>query len=41
VGEGLLFAGSNHVAVEIKASPEEHQLITTRPEDLIELEGVI
>ncbi|MDO8551448.1 MAG: ATP-binding protein [bacterium] len=35
VGEGLFFAGSNHVAVKIVASPEEHLLITTKPEEVI------
>lgn len=34
VGEGLFFAGNNHVAIRCVASPEEHQLITTRPQDL-------
>ncbi|MFC1755791.1 VirB4-like conjugal transfer ATPase, CD1110 family [Patescibacteria group bacterium] len=43
VGEGLFFAGSNHVAMKIKASPSEHKLITTDPEELLRLreEGVI
>ncbi|MDP2664111.1 MAG: hypothetical protein Q8P08_01610, partial [bacterium] len=36
VGEGLFFAGANHVAVRIVASSEEHQLITTKPEEVIE-----
>lgn len=35
VGEGLLFAGSNHVAMQIKASPQEHALITTNPKEII------
>lgn len=29
IGEGLIFAGSQHVAVKILASPEEHTFITT------------
>jgi len=29
VGEGLFFAGQNHVAIRIIASPEEHSLITS------------
>ena len=29
VGEGLIFAGNNHVAVRILASPEEKHFITT------------
>lgn len=39
VGEGLFFAGSNHVAINIKASPEEHKLITTNPRELLDLEN--
>jgi hypothetical protein len=34
VGEGLFFAGSNHVALRIQAAPHEHQLITTNPVEL-------
>lgn len=43
IGEGLFFAGSNHVAIKIKASQSEHKLITTDPEELLRLreEGVI
>jgi hypothetical protein len=29
IGEGLIFAGSQHVAVKILASPEEKAFITT------------
>jgi hypothetical protein len=29
VGEGLIFAGNQHVAVKILASPEEKAFITT------------
>ncbi len=35
VGQGLFFAGPTHVAMSVVASPEEHQLITTRPEELM------
>jgi len=35
IGEGLFFAGQNHVAIRIIASPEEHQLITTNPEEIL------
>ena len=35
VGEGLFFAGANHVAIRVVASPEEHNLITTRPEEIL------
>jgi len=35
VGEGIFFAGQNHVALRVIASPEEHQVITTNPEELV------
>ncbi|MGB9706484.1 MAG: VirB4-like conjugal transfer ATPase, CD1110 family [Microgenomates group bacterium] len=35
VGEGLFFAGTNHVAIRVVASPEEHRLITTKPEEIL------
>jgi len=38
IGEGIFFAGPNHVAIRVVASPDEHQLITTRPEELIEIQ---
>lgn len=34
IGEGLFFAGLNHVAMQIIASENEHNLITTNPRDL-------
>ncbi len=34
VGEGLFFAGLNHVVMKILASQTEHQLITTNPQQL-------
>jgi conjugal transfer ATP-binding protein TraC len=34
VGEGIFFAGQNHVALRVVASDEEHDLITTNPEEL-------
>ena len=37
VGEGLFFAGANHVAIKIMASEAEHKLITTNPEELLKL----
>ena len=37
VGEGLFFAGANHVAIKVVASPEEHRLITTNPEELLRI----
>ena len=35
VGEGLFFAGNNHVAIRFVASPDEHKLVTTRPQELL------
>ena len=38
VGEGLFFAGQNHVAMRVVASSEEHRLITTKPEEILDIE---
>lgn len=35
VGEGVFFAGQNHVALRVVASPEEHEVITTNPEEIM------
>ena len=35
VGQGILFAGYKHVAVEIIAGPEEAALITTKPSEVL------
>ena len=35
IGEGLFFAGNNHVAMRVVASPQEHQLVTSKPEDVL------
>lgn len=35
VGEGVFFAGQNHVALRVVSSDEEHGLITTNPEELV------
>ncbi len=35
VGEGLFFAGSAHAAIQVIASPQEYQLATTKPQDVI------
>ena len=37
VGEGLFFAGNNHVAARFIASPDEHKLITTKPQDILKM----
>ncbi len=34
VGQGLFFAGSNHVHIEVIASPTEQMLVTTNPQQL-------
>lgn len=36
VGEGIFFAGQNHVALRVVASREEHTVITTNPEELLQ-----
>jgi hypothetical protein len=38
VGEGIFFAGQNHVALRVVASKDEHSIITTDPEELIKKE---
>jgi type IV secretory pathway VirB4 component len=35
VGEGLFFAGQNHVPIKAVAAPFEHDLITSDPEELL------
>lgn len=37
IGEGLFFAGQNHVAIKVIASPEEHKLITSKPQEILEM----
>lgn len=36
IGQGLFFAGPNHVAIQIVASFYEDEIITTKPEQLLE-----
>lgn len=38
VGQGLFFAGQSHVHIQIIASQTEHQLITTNPQELAQIE---
>lgn len=38
IGEGLFFAGQNHVAIKVVASPEEHRLITSDPKEILEMQ---
>lgn len=35
IGQGLFFAGPTHVAMTVVASPEEHELITSDPAELL------
>lgn len=35
IGEGLFFAGNNHVAMKVIASSQEHQLVTSKPEEVL------
>ncbi len=35
IGEGIFFSGQNHVAMRVVASQEEHDLITTNPEEIL------
>jgi len=37
VGEGIFFAGNSHAPINVVSSPEEHKLITTKPEELIKM----
>ncbi|MEK7592371.1 MAG: DUF87 domain-containing protein [Patescibacteria group bacterium] len=35
IGEGLFFAGPAHAAIKIIASPDEHRLATTKPQEMV------
>lgn len=35
VGEGIFFAGQNHVALRVVSSDQEHEIITSDPEELL------
>ena len=35
IGEGIFFAGQNHVAIRVVASDEEHEAITSDPEEIL------
>jgi len=41
VGEGLFFAGLNHVAIKVVASYTEDQIVTTNPKELLEQQAGI
>lgn len=38
-GEGLYFSGLSHVPVQVVASPQEHEIATTNPQERLELEA--
>ena len=38
IGEGLFFAGQNHVAIKIVAAPFEHKIITSNPEEILKMQ---
>ena len=37
VGQGLFFAGRDHIQIQVMASPTEHELVTTAPDELAAL----
>lgn len=39
VGEGIFFAGNKHAAIHVVASYAEEQLVTTNPQQLLEIEA--
>ena len=39
VGEGIFFAGSKHAAIQVVASYTEDQIVTTNPQQLLEIEA--
>lgn len=40
VGQGLFFAGNTHVAMRVVASKQEHQLITSSPQEILARQSV-
>jgi type IV secretory pathway VirB4 component len=38
LGEGIFFAGAKHAAIKVQASYTEHQVITSDPRQLLEIE---
>lgn len=36
IGKGLFFAGNNHVAIRVVSSPQEHQLVTSNPKEILQ-----
>lgn len=40
VGEGIFFAGPQHVAIRVVASEDEYALVTTKPQDILKRETI-
>jgi len=40
-GEGIFFAGQNHVAIRVVASEDEHKLITSNPEEVMKMKQLL
>ncbi len=38
-GQGLFFAGNNHVAIRVVASENEHRLITSNPQEILQMKS--
>lgn len=38
IGEGIFFAGANHVAIRVIAAEDEHVLVTSKPEEVLEIQ---
>jgi type IV secretory pathway VirB4 component len=36
IGEGIFFAGNSHAPISVVASPDEHKLITTKPQEIMQ-----
>lgn len=36
VGQGIFFAGQNHVALQVVAAPFEHEIITSNPQEILQ-----
>jgi len=40
-GQGIFFAGQNHVAIQVISSDEEHKLITSNPEEVLNKKKIV
>jgi type IV secretory pathway VirB4 component len=41
IGQGIFFAGNKHVAIQVIASPQESNIITTKPEEMMAKKALI